>query len=87
MDYDGDGFAVHGMRGNGEGAVKNLEEDTTKVFPRAQKEEIENKFMVEKICKVCKGKRLKDEVLAVTVNDKNIMEICDMSIKKSLDFL
>ena len=42
--------------------------------------------MVERICKVCKGKRLKDEVLAVTVNDKNIMEICDMSIKNSLDF-
>ena len=29
---------------------------------------------------------MKDEVLAVTVNGKNIMEICDMSIKNSLDF-
>ncbi|MBQ3437905.1 MAG: excinuclease ABC subunit UvrA [Fusobacterium sp.] len=85
VDYDGDGFAVHGMR-EYEGAVKNLERRYYESFSEAQKEEIENKFMVEKICKVCKGKRLKDEVLAVTVNDKNIMEICDMSIKKSLDF-
>ena len=56
------------------------------LFRSAQKEEIENKYMVERICKVCNGKRLKDEVLAVTVNGKNIMEICDMSIKNSLDF-
>ena len=42
--------------------------------------------MVEKLCKVCGGKRLKEEVLAVTINQKNIMEICDMSIKNSLSF-
>lgn len=85
VDYDGDGFSVHGMR-EYEGAVKNLERRYYETFSEAQKEEIENKFMIEKICKICHGKRLKDEVLAVTVNDKNIMEICDMSIRKSLDF-
>lgn len=85
VDYDGDGFSVHGMR-EYEGAVKNLERRYYETFSEAQKEEIENKFMIEKICKVCHGKRLKDEVLAVTINDKNIMEVCDMSIKKSLDF-
>lgn len=42
--------------------------------------------MVERICKVCNGKRLKDEVLVVIVNGKNIMEICDMSIKNLFDF-
>lgn len=85
VDYDGDGFAVHGMR-EYEGAVKNLERRYYETFSEAQKEEIENKFMIEKICKVCNGKRLKDEVLAVTVNNKNIMEVCDMSIKKALNF-
>lgn len=85
VDYDGDGFAVHGMR-EYEGAVKNLERRYYETFSEAQKEEIENKFMIEKICKVCNGKRLKDEVLAVTINNKNIMEVCDMSIKKALNF-
>lgn len=50
------------------------------------KEEIENKYMIERVCKVCNGKRLKPEVLAVTVGDKNIMELCDMSIKDALNF-
>ena len=57
-----------------------------KLFSDAMKEEIENKYMIERVCKVCNGKRLKPEVLAVTVGDKNIMELCDMSIKDALNF-
>ena len=85
FDYTGGDFDFHSYK-EYEGAVKNLERRYYESFSEAQKEEIENRYMVERICKVCKGKRLKDEVLAVTVNDKNIMEICDMSIKNSLDF-
>ena len=85
FDYTGGDFDFHGYK-DYEGAVKNLERRYYESFSEAQKGEIENRYMVERICKVCKGKRLKDEVLAVTVNDKNIMEICDMSIKNSLDF-
>ena len=85
FDYTGGDFDFHGYK-EYEGAVKNLERRYYESFSEAQKEEIENRYMVERICKVCKGKRLKDEVLAVTVNDKNIMEICDMSRKNSLDF-
>ena len=85
FDYTGGDFDFHGYK-EYEGAVKNLERRYYESFSESQKEEIENRYMVERICKVCKGKRLKDEVLAVTVNDKNIMEICDMSIKNSLDF-
>ena len=85
FEYTGGDFDFHGYK-EYEGAVKNLERRYYESFSEAQKEEIENRYMVERICKVCKGKRLKDEVLAVTVNDKNIMEICDMSIKNSLDF-
>ena len=85
FDYTGGDFDFHGYK-EYEGAVKNLERRYYESFSEAQKEEIENRYMVERICKVCKGKRLKDEVLAVTVNDKNIMEICDMSIKNSLNF-
>ena len=85
FDYTGGEFDFHGYK-EYEGAVKNLERRYYETFSDAQKEEIENKYMVERICKVCNGKRLKDEVLGVTVNGKNIMEICDMSIKNSLDF-
>ncbi len=37
-------------------------------------------------CPVCKGKRLKPEVLAVTVSQKNIQQVCDMSVLDSLKF-
>lgn len=85
FDYNGDDFQFHGYK-EYEGAVKNLERRYNETFSDSMKEEIENKYMVERICKVCNGKRLKDEVLAVTINDKNIMDICDISIKDALEF-
>ncbi len=39
-------------------------------------------FMSNKHCPSCKGKRLKPEILAVTVNDLNITEITDLAIEK-----
>src|SRR5258706_5973782 len=36
--------------------------------------------MQEKPCYACKGRRLKPEVLAITVNGKSIMDVCDQSI-------
>ena len=85
FDYEGDDFQFHGYK-EYEGAVKNLERRYYETFSDAMKEEIENKYMIERVCKVCNGKRLKPEVLAVTVGDKNIMELCDMSIKDTLSF-
>jgi len=38
------------------------------------KEEIEAKYMIDRTCKTCHGKRLKDVVLAITVNGKDITE-------------
>jgi excinuclease ABC subunit A len=38
-------------------------------------------------CNVCKGARLKPEVLSVTVGDKNISEICELSIADCAAFL
>ena len=43
-------------------------------------------FMVEKECEVCHGKRLKPEVLAVTVGGKNIYEISCMPVGESVKF-
>ncbi|MGL1885029.1 MAG: excinuclease ABC subunit UvrA [Reichenbachiella sp.] len=49
---------------------------------------IEMQFMADLhlTCDECKGKRFKDEVLAITYKDKNISEVLDMSIEESLDF-
>ena len=49
------------------------------------REWLEN-YMVENTCEVCHGARLKDEVLQVKVGNKNIYEVCSMSIKESLKF-
>lgn len=50
------------------------------------KDEIEQ-YMSTNTCKKCKGARLKEEVLAVLVGDKNIYEFTQMSIKNELDFI
>ena len=44
------------------------------------------KFIVEKPCTSCHGGRLRPEMLAVTVGNKNIQEVCDMSIDQCYDF-
>jgi excinuclease ABC subunit A len=44
-------------------------------------------YMREVPCPVCEGARLKPSSLAVTVNDKHISAVCDMSIGESASFL
>jgi excinuclease ABC subunit A len=44
-------------------------------------------YMREVPCKVCEGARLKPETLAVTVNERNISEVCDLSIGEAAKFL
>ena len=50
------------------------------------KEEIEAKYMIDRTCKTCHGKRLKDVVLAITVNGKNIIDLTEMSVTEALEF-
>lgn len=45
-----------------------------------------SKFMSDRKCHVCGGKRLRPEVLAVTVGGKSIIDVCDMAIKDSYQF-
>ena len=68
-----------------EGVVPNLERrhhDTDSDFIRNDIE----KFMQEKPCYACHGRRLKPEVLAVTVENKSIMDVCDQSIDDALEW-
>ncbi|TMC31888.1 MAG: excinuclease ABC subunit A [Chloroflexi bacterium] len=62
-----------------EGIVPNLERrhrETESEFIRAEIE----RLMTPRPCPVCKGKRLKPEYLAVTVNGRSIMDVCELSI-------
>jgi len=85
VDYTGREFSFHGMK-EYEGIVKNVERRYYESSSDSIKEEIEKKYMIERVCKLCKGRRLRDEVLAVTINGKNIMELCFVSVKESLKF-
>lgn len=69
-----------------EGVVPNLERRYRETTSDYVKSELE-KVMVEKPCPVCGGKRLKKEVLAVTVEGKNIYEFTAMSVVEILDFI
>ncbi|MBF0210917.1 MAG: excinuclease ABC subunit UvrA [Desulfamplus sp.] len=44
-------------------------------------------FMSEQTCSVCMGRRLKPEVLNVRIDGKSIIDITEMSIKNSYDFI
>ncbi|MGO9308028.1 MAG: excinuclease ABC subunit UvrA [Spirochaetia bacterium] len=43
-------------------------------------------FMSQKDCEACGGRRLKPEVLAVTVGERNIHQVTQMSVRDALDF-
>ena len=81
-----------GQRGEGvydvafEGLIKNVERRYKETASESSKQEYEE-FMQITPCRVCKGQRLKQESLAVTVEDKNIYEITNMSILDLKAFL
>jgi len=81
-----------GQRGEGvypvmfEGLIKNMERRYRETASELMKQEYEA-FMSITPCKLCKGMRLKQESLAVTVADKNIHEITSFSIGGLQEFL
>jgi excinuclease ABC subunit A len=62
-----------------EGVVPNLERRHRETDSDFIRRDIE-RFMQERPCHACGGKRLKPEVLAVTVSSRSIMDICELSI-------
>jgi excinuclease ABC subunit A len=69
-----------------EGIVPSLERRYRETDSSTQRERIEE-YMSFRPCPVCKGARLKPEVLAVTVGDKNIHGFTQMSVTRALQFL
>lgn len=69
-----------------EGVINNLERRFKDTQSKWIKEEIQN-YMAEVPCKYCKGKRLSDISLAVTVDDINIADLCDKSVVQIIEFV
>src|SRR5207249_8445870 len=69
-----------------EGIVKSLERRYKETDSHQQRERIEE-YMSFRPCPACKGARLKPEVLAVTVGERNIHEFTRMSVTRALEFL
>ena len=94
--HGGDGriLKVHykGQRGEGvydlnwEGLIKNVERRYRETGSDTMKQEYEQ-FMRITPCAACHGQRLKQGSLAVTVADKNIYEMTDMSVKDLVKYL
>ena len=81
-----------GQRGEGvydlnwEGLIKNVERRYRETGSDTMKQEYEQ-FMRITPCAACHGQRLKQSSLAVTVADKNIYEMTDMSVKDLVKYL
>ncbi|MDA0755833.1 MAG: excinuclease ABC subunit UvrA [Crenarchaeota archaeon] len=68
-----------------EGVLNNLQRKFMETDSEAKREWLKQ-FMRDTPCLACHGKKLKPESLAVKVNSKNIMEVCDLSIDSGYEF-
>lgn len=68
-----------------EGVIPNMERRYHETDSEFVRKEI-SKFMAEHECPVCKGKRLKPEILAVTIADQSIVDVTTLSIENAVDF-
>lgn len=68
-----------------EGVITSLERRYRESTSENAREEYES-YMTNVTCPTCKGRRLKPEVLAVTVGGKNIAEMTEMSVKELQKF-
>ena len=81
-----------GQRGIGvydilfEGVILNVRRRYRETSSETSRQEYEE-FMKITPCKECGGKRLKPEILAVTVGDKNIAELTEFPVHKLADFM
>jgi excinuclease ABC subunit A len=68
-----------------EGVVTNLERRYRETDSEYIKTELE-KYMVERPCPACKGKRLRPEALGVTVDGRDISDVSDLAITDALEW-
>ncbi|ABR50207.1 excinuclease ABC, A subunit [Alkaliphilus metalliredigens QYMF] len=85
FEYDSKYGGVRNYSGIFEGVLTNLTRRYKETNSEYMREKIEE-YMAEHSCKSCKGARLKDEVLAVTLGDKNINDVTQLAIKECKAF-
>ncbi len=85
MDYSTKTFSGS-FNSSWEGIIPNLERRYRETTSDYTKSEIE-RYMTITPCSTCNGKRLRKEALAVTIGDKNISELTDMSVVKLYEFI
>ncbi len=82
-----------GQRGEGvydiafEGLIRNVERRYREISSESVRQEYESNYMRITPCSACHGMRLRPESLAVTVAEKNIFEVTDLSVKQLSAFL
>jgi excinuclease ABC subunit A len=69
-----------------EGIIPNLERRYRETESEFIKSELE-RYMVARPCPTCEGRRLKPEILAVTVDGRNIWQVSTLSITATCDFV
>src|ERR671910_1242628 len=73
------------FRGSFEGVIPNLERLYKQTESESKRDEI-MQFMRERTCDSCLGRRLRREALSVKIQEKSIMDICDLSIDNCYRF-
>lgn len=68
-----------------EGVIENLQRVFMETDSESKREWLKQ-FMRDTPCNVCDGRKLKPEALAVQINGKGIMDVCDLSIDQCYDF-
>lgn len=69
-----------------EGVIPNLQRRHKETESEFMRRDIE-RFMQEQPCYACHGRRLKPEALAITIGDKSIMDICELSIDEAVEHM
>ncbi len=86
VEFTGRNGRMSSFRASFEGVITNLERryrETNSEYIRASIAE----FMSDRPCQSCGGKRLRKEALAVTVDDKNIVEVTAWPVRKTLKWI
>ncbi|MBP5568717.1 MAG: excinuclease ABC subunit UvrA [Treponema sp.] len=68
------------------GVLNEMQRRYKEAWGESMRANIEEKFMTVKECSCCHGKRLRPEALGVTVGEKNIYDLCKLSVEESIKF-
>lgn len=68
------------------GLMNEMKRRHNEAWGESQRTNIEEKFMTITDCSSCKGKRLRQEALGVTINNKNIWDLSELSVADTINF-